>query len=86
VNQNPETTTITSKPVGPEASVDYEEEEGISYSDKLRLSNSVKSLNQEQLGEVVNIIMADCSDAYREVGNLKLETEKKIRNQNNNKY
>jgi len=64
-----------------------EDEENITYQEKIKLTQKVKGLTQEQLGNIVKIIQEECPSAWKEVekdkyqilvDNLKKETFIKI--------
>ena len=39
--------------------------EEVSYSDKLRFSQRIKNLSQEDLGKIVSILQSSCPDAFK---------------------
>ena len=43
-----------------------EEHEEVAYQEKVRISQKVRDLTSEQLGEVVNRIKENCAQAYKE--------------------
>jgi hypothetical protein len=43
------------------------ETEEVTYQEKLRFSQRIKNLSQEELGSVVDMIRSFCPDAFREL-------------------
>lgn len=52
---------------GNENEGENEDQEEVPYKDKVNLSQKVKLLSHEQLGQVVKIIQDECPDAFKEV-------------------
>lgn len=52
---------------------DDEDFDEVPYNDKLNLSQSIKLLTQEQLGEIVKLISEEATKAYKEVERDKVQ-------------
>lgn len=50
-----------------ENEAEFEEQEIVPHKDKVNLSQKVKLLSQEQLGQIVKIIQDECPEAFKEV-------------------
>jgi len=52
-----------------------EDDEAISYQDKIKLTQKVKGLSQEQLGNIVKIIQDECPNAWKEIEKEKYQIQ-----------
>ena len=52
---------------------DEDEISELSYNDKLKFSNSLRNLSEEQLGQVVKLVSETCPESFKEVDSEKYQ-------------